>query len=198
MKDTVTILSEHVHNTAELHKSFFQNYSSLLSETALCIARCLVNGGKIMFCGNGGDAALAQYLAALFVHKCDIDRPSLPAISLSADMASVTAIGNSLGFEHVFARQVEAFGCPEDVLLGISSQQECTNVQLALLTARCKGLATASLGREGCSLTSCCDIAVNAPDVDALLVRELHLAVGHMLCRLTDYYLFENVTELDA
>ncbi|MBQ9407669.1 MAG: SIS domain-containing protein [Desulfovibrio sp.] len=197
MKDTAAeIIANHVHTGTKLHEVFFQSQGDVLQKMALRFARCLAQGGKILLCGNGGDAACAQYMATAFVHQCHLNRPALPALALASNIVSLTAIGNDQGFSQIFARQVEALGNQGDILFGISAQKNCVNVQMALITAQRRGLVTASLACEGADVSSCCDMAIQAPDADVLLVRELHLVAGHILCRLTDYYLFVNVTAL--
>ena len=179
-----------------LRETFFRTQTSLLCEAALRAAVCLAGGGKILLCGNGGDAACAQHLAAEFVHGCSMDRPALPALALCADAATLTAIGDGLDFSQVFARQVEALGRPGDMLVGISSAGAGADVIAALLTARRKGIVTLCLAQEDGELPLRCDLALTMPAAAPALMQEVQLAAGHMLCRLTDYYLFENVAAL--
>src|SRR5512139_3614498 len=114
-----------------------------------CIAT-LGNKGKVLFAGNGGSAADAQHLAGELVSRFAYDRPGLPAFALTTDTSVLTAIGNDYGYEHLFARQVQAVGAAGDVFFGISTSGRSPNILAAMRVAREKGLATVGLtGRLG-------------------------------------------------
>ena len=108
----------------------------------------------------------------------------------------LTAIGNDYDYEHVFARQVQALAVPGDIVVGISTSGNSPNVLAALRCAREKGCVTVGLSGRNGAVVPLCDFALLVPHDRTALIQEVHIAVGHMLCRLTDYYLFEAVMEL--
>ena len=197
MHDTaLEIIERHAHDGARLREEFFLSQGDNLRHIALRAAACLAAGGKLLLCGNGASAALAQHLAADFVNRFSMDRPALPALALSADATSLTAIGGDLDFSQIFSRQVEALGRPGDMLLAVTASGYTANIIAALETARRGALLAVSLCSAESDMASHCDMAIEAPQAEPALVHELHLAAGHMLCRLTDYYLFENAVAL--
>jgi D-sedoheptulose 7-phosphate isomerase len=150
---------------------------------AAMMGDCLVGGGKILVCGNGGSAADAQHFAAELVGRLRRERRALPSISLATDPSTVTAIANDYGYERVFARQVEALGDEGDVLLGISTSGRSANVLQAFAVARRRGLRTVALiGATISSELEACDHVLSMPAEDAQRVQEAHSAVLHALC----------------
>ena len=122
----------------------------VLTEISDRIASCFADGGKLLICGNGGSAADAQHFAAEFVNRMHMDRRALPAIALSTDTSSLTAIANDASYERVFARQVEALGRPGDMLVGLTTSGRSANVLAALDVARGVGMTTVVFtGRSG-------------------------------------------------
>ncbi len=159
-----------------------------LVEAAEMVAACLGQGGTLLVCGNGGSAAQAQHLVAELVGRFkEQQRPALPALALCADTAVLTAWSNDFGYESVFARQVEAFGRPGDVLLGLSTSGRSRNVVRAFEAARARGLRTvALLGGDGGEVRPLADVAVIAPSADTQHVQEAHIVVLHLLCELVE------------
>ncbi|MFM7156376.1 MAG: SIS domain-containing protein, partial [Bacteroidota bacterium] len=146
------------------------------------LAEKLKAGGKIMFCGNGGSAADSQHLAAELVIRLrsSVNRAAIPAIALTVDPSIMTAGGNDFGFEHVFARCVEAYGKPGDVLIGISTSGNSLNVKLAMDMAKSKGvLCIGLLGGKGGFLLGECDDAVLVPSDITARIQESHIMIGH-------------------
>jgi D-sedoheptulose 7-phosphate isomerase len=126
-----------------------------------------------------------------------MDRPPLPAIALTTDSSVLTAIGNDFGFEEIFAKQVRALGSAGDMLVGISTSGNSPNILAALTAARERTLTTVGLtGSKGGSMAPLCDLLLAVEDTRTPLVQEIHLAIEHLLCAMTDYYLFENVALL--
>jgi phosphoheptose isomerase len=148
----------------------------------------------LLVCGNGGSAAEAQHLAAEFVGRFRIDgRPGLPALALTSDSAVVTAWANDVGFEDVFARQVEAFGRPGDVLLALSTSGRSGNLVAAFREARQRGIRTIGLlGGDGGRLRRLADVAIVAPARDTQRIQEVHMLVVHLLSELVESRLQEN------
>jgi D-sedoheptulose 7-phosphate isomerase len=193
----LNIIHEHAGNGAVARDRFFGTKTALLLEAAKTLSLCLARKGKLLVCGNGGSAADAQHLAAEFVNRFLLERPPLPAIALSTDSSIITAIGNDYSFEHIFAKQVLALGNKGDVLLSISTSGSSRNILAAIEAARTREMLVVGLtGKNGGDMSGLCDIQLNVEHDSTPIIQEVHLAVEHLLCRLCDYYLFENVQEL--
>ncbi len=191
------IVADYAREGLALRERFFTSNAEAIAALGLNIAVCLAKGGKILLCGNGGSAADAQHLAAEFVNRFQIERPPLPAIALTTDSSILTAIGNDSSFDEVFVKQVKALGRPGDVLLGISTSGKSANVNAALAAAREGQLGTVGLaGKDGGAMADLCDTLLIVDHDSTPLIQEVQIAVGHMVCRLVDYYLFEAVVEL--
>jgi D-sedoheptulose 7-phosphate isomerase len=152
----------------------------------LCI-QTLRAGGKLIFFGNGGSAADAQHLAAEFVGRYVKERRPLAAIALTTDTSALTAIGNDYGFDHVFARQVQALGRRGDVAVAISTSGRSANVIRAARAARENGLVTIALtGGDGGGLAPIVEVAIVVPSTTTARIQECHIAIGHVLCEYVD------------
>ncbi|WP_420392118.1 D-sedoheptulose-7-phosphate isomerase [Acuticoccus sp.] len=151
------------------------------------LVRAFEAGCTAFFCGNGGSAADAQHLAAELTVRFVRDRVALPALALATDPSAMTACGNDLGFERVFARQVEALGRPGDVLIAISTSGGSGNIVAALKVARAAGLATILLtgGREGAARAHA-DVVLAVPSEVTAHIQELHIVIGHALCHAVE------------
>jgi D-inositol-3-phosphate glycosyltransferase len=157
-------------------------------EAATVLGRCFARGGMLLICGNGGSAADAQHLAAELVGRFKAhNRAALPAMALTADSATLTAWANDVGYDEVFARQVEAFGRSGDVLLGISTSGSSQNLVRAFEVARRRGLhCVALLGRDGGRVRALADISIIVPSDDTQHIQAVQLVVSHLLCELVE------------
>jgi D-sedoheptulose 7-phosphate isomerase len=158
----------------------------LPSLTKLCElgVRTLRGGGKILLCGNGGSSCDAAHaageLVGWFEHK---QRPGYAAIALGHQVPALTAIGNDAGYEHVFAREVEAIGRAGDLLIGFTTSGGSKNVVAALERARALGLATAVLcGEKRGAALALADVAVQVPSANTARIQESHLVCVHVFC----------------
>ncbi|MFP5222340.1 MAG: D-sedoheptulose 7-phosphate isomerase [Acidobacteriota bacterium] len=194
--DALELVLDYAREGAELRERFFRDNSQAVVTVGRTLALCLAKGGKILFCGNGGSAADAQHLAAEFINRFQLERPPLPAIALTTDTSILTAIGNDYGFDQVFVKQVQALGCPGDVLVGITTSGNSPNVVAAMRAARDKGLTTIAMTGKNGEVVQFSDLAILVPSTVTALVQEIHIACGHLMCKLTDHYLFEAVVEL--
>lgn len=146
--------------------------------------------GKLLFFGNGGSAADAQHIATEFSVRYRTDRRALAAIALTAEGATMTAIGNDYGFEYVFSRQIEAIGRAGDVAIGISTSGTSANVLQALRIARAKGLIAAGFGgRDGGAMRELADPLLIIPSSTTARIQEMHQMLGQMLCGAIEYTL---------
>jgi D-sedoheptulose 7-phosphate isomerase len=153
----------------------------------------LNSGGKIMFCGNGGSAADSQHIATeLMVRlKHTSSRPALAALALTTDTSLITAGANDLGFEEIFARQVEGLGRKEDCLVAISTSGNSENVIRAVKKAKEIGMnVVAWLGNSGGKLKDMVDVAIVVPHDDSGRIQESHIMIGHILSELTENELY--------
>lgn len=157
-----------------------------IADAARIMAESFERGGKLLICGNGGSAADSQHFATELVGRFKrAEQPPLPALALTADTALLTAWSNDCGFESVFARQVEAFAQPHDVLVAISTSGESKNVLRALEVGRARGLRTIALtGGEGGRAAAAADTAIVVPSCDTQHIQEVHILVIHLLCDL--------------
>ena len=167
-------------STAE--KTFATRQSDLSRLLDSC-AESLEQGGKLLLFGNGGSAADAQHIATELTVRFVKDRAPLAALALTTDTSALTAIGNDFGFDHLFARQIEALGQPGDIAIGISTSGNSPNVLRGLEAARAKKLVTVGLsGRNGGKMSKYCDILLIVPSDDTARIQEMHITLGHMLC----------------
>jgi len=156
---------------------------------ALLVER-LRQGRKVLSCGNGGSAADAQHFSSELLGRFEAERSSLPAIALTTDTSTLTAVGNDYGFDHVFARQVSSLGNEGDVLLAISTSGNSKNVLAAIEAAHANRLAVVALtGRDGGKLAGLlkpADIELRVPSGRTARIQEVHLLISHCLCELID------------
>lgn len=148
-------------------------------------------GNKVLLFGNGGSAADAQHIAAEFVGRFSFDRPALPALALSVNSSSVTAIGNDYGFDRVFSRQLEALARAGDVAIGISTSGKSANVLHAMAVARKLRLHTIALtGSSGGMLRNAVDYCICVPSDETPRIQECHILIGHTISELVEQAIF--------
>jgi len=144
-------------------------------------------GGKVMFCGNGGSAADSQHLAAELLGRLVLDRPAMAGIALTVDTSVLTAVGNDLGFEQVFSRQVDGLGRPGDVLIGISTSGRSKNVIKAMEVAREKGIRTVAMtGSTRGPMAALADEWLAIPHTETQKIQEGHIILGHVFCAIVE------------
>ena len=147
----------------------------------------LRGGGTLFFAGNGGSAADAQHIAAEYVVRYQTTRPGLSAIALTTDTSVLTACANDLGFDEVFARQVESHVRPGDLLVLHSTSGESPNVVRAAQSAKARGVpVVAFLGKSGGPLKALADVALVVPADETARIQELHLAIEHIICDIVE------------
>lgn len=148
-------------------------------------------GNKVLLCGNGGSASDAQHIEGELVGRFKLDRKGLPAIALTSNSSSVTSIGNDLGFDNIFVRQVEAHGKSGDILIVISTSGKSANILNAMKYAASIGIKTiALLGKGGGDCIGIADISITVPSQDTPRIQESHILIGHILCDLVEKKLF--------
>ncbi len=161
--------------------------TDLLDGWGSTLAQVLVGGGRLLVAGNGGSAAQAQHLTAELVGRYRDDRPALSAIALHAETSAVTAISNDYGYDHVFARQVQAHGRPGDVFLGMSTSGRSANVVAAMHAARAGGLAVWAMTGPGPNpMVEAADEALDVQATATATVQEVHQVALHLVCAAVD------------
>ena len=159
----------------------------MLERIVQAVHQCLRSGGKILACGNGGSASDAQHLVAELVGRFREERRPLPALTLTADAATLTALGNDYGFERVFARQVEALARAGDLLIAISTSGNSPNVLQAVNAARGLGCTVVALtGAHGGQLAAETDLLIKAPSSTVARIQEVHALCVHVICERLD------------
>lgn len=172
---------------AELATLVARDMAGDVAEIADLTATALEDGGKLMFCGNGGSAADAQHLATEYVVRFQEERGPLPALALTTDSSLLTAAANDYGFEQVFARQVRALGRPGDVLFLHSTSGRSPNLLRAAEAGRERRVTTvALLARGGGELRGAVDHALVLPTDAGARAQEVQLAIGHIICQLVE------------
>lgn len=172
-------LAEHAAVAAATKAALREPFARLVE----ACARSLRAGGKLLFFGNGGSAADAQHLATEFVVRYKKNRAPIAALALTTDTSALTAIGNDLGFDELFARQIAALGRKGDVAIGISTSGQSPNVLKGLEQARALGLVAAALGgRGGGKMKGLADLLLIVPSDTTSRIQEMHIMLGQMLC----------------
>ena len=192
MITSITTIRERLRLAATVSEAMAESGAASIAAAADLIAHCFRSHGKVLLCGNGGSAADCQHMAAELVGRLthEKDRPGLPAIALTTDTSFLTAYPNDVGFDGVFARQVQALGTPGDVLIAISTSGSSRNVLAAVEEAHRKGLSVVALLGEDGPLASMADVAISVPTVDTQLIQQVHLGVEHLICHLVEQALY--------
>ncbi len=158
--------------------------------------KSLLDGHKILCCGNGGSAADAQHFSAELLNRFETERPSLPAIALTTDSSTLTAIGNDYNFDEIFAKQIRGLGQAGDILIAISTSGNSSNIIRAIHAAHERDLAVIALtGVDGgavAPLLGTEDVELRVPATSTARIQETHILLLHCLCDLIDYQLFHH------
>ena len=184
MKDKIERIIRESIKTKEL---VLRTESPNIEKAARMMINCLQASGKILIFGNGGSAADSQHMAAELVGRFKKERRSLPAIALTTNTSTITAIANDYGYDAVFSRQVEALGRMGDIAVGISTSGNSSNVIKALEKAKHMGLETVGItGPADCKLGAVSGILIAAGSTDTPRIQEAHIVIIHALCQLIE------------
>jgi D-sedoheptulose 7-phosphate isomerase len=163
------------------------HYRAQVEAVTDAIVTALRAGKKVLWCGNGGSAAEAQHMAAELSGRFLRERPGLHSEALSVNSSTLTCVGNDYGYDQVFARQVEAFAHPGDVVIGMTTSGTSRNVVLALEAANKRGAVTVAFtGNGGGRVAEIADHSVIGPDGYAAIVQEVHQVMAHIVCDLVE------------
>ncbi len=178
--------------SAHLKDVFINDNLGKIVGAVVAITAALKAGNKILLFGNGGSAGDAQHLAGEFVNRFMIERPPLPAIALTTDSSVITSIANDFDFGEIFSKQIRALGQPGDIAWGISTSGASANVLKGLETAKKIGMITLAMtGKDGGLIARMADHSLNVASSSTPRIQEVHITVGHVICEMVDYKLFQ-------
>ncbi|MGH8564299.1 MAG: phosphoheptose isomerase [Gammaproteobacteria bacterium] len=188
--DSVTRVAELFNDSIEIKQRAAKVLCPVVAEVAEALIKCLVEGHKVLVCGNGGSAADAQHFAAEMLNRFEAERPGLPAIALTTDSSTLTSIANDYQFSDVFARQIRALGQSGDVLLCITTSGGSANIVSAIEAAHDRDMSVVLLsGRDGGAAAVVLaqgDLEIRVPSDSTARTQEVHILVLHCLCDLID------------
>jgi D-sedoheptulose 7-phosphate isomerase len=186
-RDRARAVEQMLREAARLHETVARESAEAVVAAVDVLKTAFDGGRKALIFGNGGSAADAQHLACELVGRFLRERRALPAIALTTDTSTLTAIANDYGFNRVFARQIEALGNPGDVAVGISTSGASANVLLGLQLAKSRGLMTVAFtGGSGGPVGSAADVHVNVPHEVTPRIQEVHRTLIHAVCDLIE------------
>ncbi len=193
MQNYSEIIQNQLLESISVKQKFLKNQTDAINSAAQKLINAVNGDHKILFCGNGGSAADAQHLAAELVAKLKYRRRAIPALALTTDTSLLTAIANDDDFSDIFARQVEAFGKADDILIGISTSGNSANVIKAVEKAKQQSLTTIILsGKNGGQLKELADLSIIVPSDNTQRIQECHIAVGHILCDIIEQSVYHS------
>jgi len=193
MFDKNLFIENSLKESSEIKLKILENYSSQISEAIAQLVKTIQSGKKILLIGNGGSAADCQHLATEFMIRLshDLNRPAIPALALTTDSSNLTAGGNDIGFENVFARNIEGLGNEGDILIAISTSGNSPNIIKAVEVAKKKNIFVIGLlGGEGGKMKTQVDLPVIVPTKNVQRIQEGHITIGHILCESVERELY--------
>ena len=187
-------ISEHFADSIAAKQAAAEVLGAPIEAAGERMVRCLLQNGKILACGNGGSAGDAQHFSAELLNRFEQERPGLPAVALTTDTSTITAIANDYSYDEVFGKQVRALGQENDVLLAISTSGASPSIIDAAIAAHERGMTVVALsGKDGGKLALQLteqDIEIRVPAERTARIQEVHLLVLHCLCDFIDCRLF--------
>lgn len=191
--DHLSTLKARIEASVKLKTSLLSNEAILNSVANLAteIIRAYREGGKVLWCGNGGSAADAQHLAAELSGRFYYDRAPLNSEALHVNTSYITAVANDYSYDQIYSRLIAAMGKRDDVLIGLSTSGNSANVINALIEGKKRGmLCVGFTGESGGKMKEHCDILINIPSTDTPRIQECHMLLGHTVCELVEAGLF--------
>ncbi|HXT73916.1 MAG TPA: SIS domain-containing protein [Candidatus Angelobacter sp.] len=187
MQEFINQIRSELRESASVKQNFSDELLGRIARFAEMSAAALNSGRKIIFFGNGGSAADAQHLAAELVVRLQRNRAGLAAISLTTNASILTAAGNDLGFENIFARQIESLAAEGDVLVALSTSGNSPNVLRGAEAGRARrAFVVGMTGETGGKLASKVDLLIDVPSRNAQRIQEAHITIGHIVCGLIE------------
>lgn len=192
--DSLLRIKQHFNDSIDTKTRAAELLADPILSAGQAMVQCLLQGNKILSCGNGGSAADAQHFAAEMLNRFETERPSLPALALTTDTSTLTSIANDYNYNEVFAKQIRALGQAGDVLLAISTSGNSANVMQAITAAQDRNMIIVALtGREGGAMANLFrpeDVEIRVPAHSTARIQETHLLIIHCLCDFIDQQLF--------
>ncbi len=191
--DKEKFISDSLNESAETKKKILNECKGDILKAVDLLSETFKNGNKLLLCGNGGSAADCQHIATELMIRLGhhIERPALPAIALTTDTSNLTAGGNDIGFENIFARNIEGLGNKDDVLLAISTSGNSGNIVKAVHSAHKKEMKVIGLlGGNGGKLIEFVDLPLIIPSSNVQRIQEGHITVAHIICELVEDELY--------
>jgi D-sedoheptulose 7-phosphate isomerase len=191
--DLTSRIKQNFHDSISTKQIAADLLADPLATAAQMITQCLLGGGKILSCGNGGSAGDAQHFSSEMLNRFEMERPGLPAVALTTDSSTLTSIANDYSYDQVFSKQVSALGQQGDILLAISTSGNSTNVNRAIEAAHDREMPVIALsGKQGgdmASLLTADDVEIRVPSDSTARIQEVHLLAIHCICDLVDHQL---------
>jgi D-sedoheptulose 7-phosphate isomerase len=191
--DALKFITDSLNESSETKLKIRDQLKDEMLKAVDLLSECFNKGNKLLLCGNGGSAADCQHIATELMIRLShhIERPALPAIALTTDTSNLTAGGNDIGFENVFARNVEGLGNEGDLLLAISTSGNSPNVIKAVHAAHNKRMKVLGfLGGKGGKLKELVDLPVIIPSSNVQRIQEGHITIAHIICELVEDKLY--------
>ena len=178
-------IAEMLEESARIKKGIAETSIDEIEQIVKLIVASYKAGGKVILLGNGGSAADAQHIAAELVGRCKLERKALPALALTTNTSTLTALANDYSYETVFSRQLEVLASHKDILVVITTSGTSPNILKAVETARSKGVVVIGLtGTKGVKLKDMADLTIMVPSDDIARIQEAHITIGHIICHL--------------
>jgi D-sedoheptulose 7-phosphate isomerase len=191
--DLISRIKQNFHDSINTKQVAADLLAEPLATAAQMITQCLLGGGKILSCGNGGSAGDAQHFSSEMLNRFEMERPGLPAVALTTDSSTLTSIANDYSYDQVFSRQVSALGQQGDILLAISTSGNSNNVNRAIEASHEREMQVIALsGKQGgdmASLLNADDVEIRVPSDSTARIQEVHLLAIHCICDLVDHQL---------
>ena len=177
--------------SASVKRAIAESLADVIVDAAQMILKAYRDGGKVFLIGNGGSAADAQHIAAELAGRFKLERKGLPAIALTTNTSTLTALANDYSYDAVFSRQLEALADDKDVLIAITTSGTSPNILKAVEMAHSKGVMVIGLtGETAGKLKGMADLTIMVPSGDTARIQEAHITIGHIICHLVEKGLF--------
>jgi D-sedoheptulose 7-phosphate isomerase len=184
------ILAKNFADFLECGKQFSEIGEEAILNYSKMVIDCISDGGKVLWCGNGGSAAESQHMAAELMGRFNFDREPISSMALTTDTSFITGVSNDIDFNEIFARQVSGLGTASDLLVAISTSGNSENVFRAVIEAKQKGMTTVGLlGGAGGKIATAVDFSIIVASNVTPRIQELHTFINHCMCELVEYNL---------